>query len=177
MFVYSVKSSKLRLILLMALVAAAVAAMIILSDSDTPAANDGGIVLRASDAAERTAFLSQFGWKINPDPVEVTEIVIPAELDEGYSAYNEIQKSQSLDLTLYAGKRAKRWTYAVLNYPGYGERADCIRANIIVYEGMVIGGDICSTELNGFVHSFDFPQTSTPTKNVETSTVPTQKAS
>lgn len=174
MFVYSVKSSRLKLILLMALVAAAVAAMLILSDSDTPAANDGGIVLRASDAAERTAFLSQFGWEFEPDPVEVTEIIIPSELDEGYAAYNEIQKAQSLDLSLYAGKRAKRWTYAIKNYPGYEGASGCVQANIIVYEGMVIGGDICSTELDGFVRGFDFPspETSAPqtTESAETAT-------
>ena len=32
-----------------------------------------------------------------------------------------------------------------------------VQANILVYEGAVIGGDICSTELDGFMQGFDFP--------------------
>ena len=71
--------------------------------------------------------------------------------------YNEIQKAQNLDLTPYAGKRAKRWTYNIKNYPGYEGDSGTVQANILVYEGAVIGGDICSTELDGFMQGFDFP--------------------
>ena len=103
------------------------------------------------------AFLSQFGWDIEEDPVEVAEVIIPAEFDRGYEKYNEIQKAQNLDLTPYAGKRAKRWTYNIKNYPGYEGDSGTVQANILVYEGAVIGGDICSTELDGFMQGFDFP--------------------
>ena len=75
----------------------------------------------------------------------------------GYEKYNEIQKAQNLDLTPYAGKRAKRWTYNIKNYPGYEGDSGTVQANILVYEGAVIGGDICSTELDGFMQGFDFP--------------------
>ena len=68
---------------------------------------------QASNASERAAFLSQFGWEIEEDPVEVAEVINPAEFDRGYEKYNEIQKAQNLDLTPYAGKRAKRWTYNI----------------------------------------------------------------
>ncbi|MDD7216643.1 MAG: DUF4830 domain-containing protein, partial [Oscillospiraceae bacterium] len=85
------------------------------------------------------------------------EVIIPAEFDRGYEKYNEIQKAQNLDLTPYAGKRAKRWTYNIKNYPGYEGDSGTVQANILVYEGAVIGGDICSTELDGFMQGFDFP--------------------
>ena len=68
-----------------------------------------------------------------------------------------MQKAQNLDLTPYAGKRAKRWTYNIKNYPGYEGDSGTVQANILVYEGAVIGGDICSTELDGFMQGFDFP--------------------
>ena len=84
-------------------------------------------------------------------------MIIPAEFDRGYEKYNEIQKAQNLDLMPYAGKRAKRWTYSIKNYPGYEGADGTVQANILVYEGAVIGGDVCSTELDGFMQGFDFP--------------------
>lgn len=158
MFVYTVKSSKLKLIALIVLIAAAVIATIYVSRNDTPAAQDGAISLKAGNEQERLAFMSQFGWEVDEDPVEVTEIIIPNEFDEVYETYNDIQKKQNLDLSLYSGKRVKRWTYSVCNYPGYEAKPNYIQANILVYEGMVIGGDICSVELNGFMHGFDYPE-------------------
>ena len=56
-------------------------------------------------------------------------------------------------MTEFAGERAKCWTYTVKNYEGY-ENQECIHANILVYDGKVIGGDICSVELDGFMHGF-----------------------
>lgn len=157
MFVLSLKSSKLKLAAIVLVAALAVAALFWLARSDEPAVNDGGISLKASTAAERIAFLSQFGWDVDEDPVEVAEVIIPAEFDDAYEMYNGIQKSQNLDLLPYAGKRAKRWTYAVNNYPGYEDRKGIVQANLLVYEGAVIGGDICSVELEGFMQNFEFP--------------------
>lgn len=156
MFVFSVKSSKLK-IALTAFAAVLAAAIVLLINRGKPAVKDNAISLKASNASERTAFLSQFGWEIEEDPVEVAEVIIPAEFDRGYEKYNEIQKAQNLDLTPYAGKRAKRWTYSIKNYPGYEGADGTVQANILVYEGAVIGGDICSTELDGFMQGFDFP--------------------
>lgn len=157
MFVFSIKSSKLKIALTAFAAVLAVAAVVLLINRGRPAVKDNAISLKASNASERTAFLSQFGWEIEEDPVEVAEVIIPAEFDRGYEKYNEIQKAQNLDLTPYAGKRAKRWTYNIKNYPGYEGDSGTVQANILVYEGAVIGGDICSTELDGFMQGFDFP--------------------
>lgn len=56
-------------------------------------------------------------------------------------------------MSLYAAKRVKRWTYRVTNYPGYEDKS-CIQATLLVYDGQVIGGDVCSVELEGFMHGF-----------------------
>ena len=146
---FSIKSSKLKIALTAFAAVLAVAAVVLLINRGKPAVSDNAISLKASNASERTAFLSQFGWEI--------EVIIPAEFDRGYEKYNEIQKAQNLDLTPYAGKRAKRWTYNIKNYPGYEGDSGTVQANILVYEGAVIGGDICSTELDGFMQGFDFP--------------------
>ncbi|MCR4616303.1 MAG: DUF4830 domain-containing protein [Clostridiales bacterium] len=157
MFVFSVRSSKIKLALLIVFVAAAVILLSVFS-KDAPAARDGAVVLKAGNAAERVAFLSQFGWEFEEDPAEVSEVIIPAEFDAAYKEYNDIQLKQNLDLTPYAGKRVKRWTYIIKNYPGHENDRGGVYANILVYQGVVIGGDVCSSEVNGFIQGFDMPE-------------------
>lgn len=161
MFVFSLRANKKRVIILATLIAVIAVALFLTRNSDLPVTDDSGISLKASNEDERIAFLSQFGWEIDEDPVQVEEIVIPEKFDETYEKYNEIQRAQNLDLSVYAGKTAKKWTYTVKNYPGYEVDNSCIRANIIVYEGAVIGGDISSLEQGGFMQGFDFPETQT----------------
>jgi hypothetical protein len=43
----------------------------------------------------------------------------------------------------------------VLNYPDYD---DTVVADIIVYNNMVIGGDIQATAMDGFMSGLEFPQ-------------------
>lgn len=160
MFVYSVKTSKSKIAALVAaIIAIVVAVVMVIGKSDSPAATDPTLNLKAENAEQRAAFLSQFGWKFSQDPVEVTEIMIPSDFSLGYAEYAEMNKSSGFDLEAYKGMRAKRWTYDILNYPGYENKTGYIQANILVFNGIVIGGDICSLEQNGFMHSFDFPTT------------------
>lgn len=157
MFVFTVRSSKIKTALLIVLTAIAVGSLLWFTMNDKPAASDGVISLKAENEEQRLAFISQFGWDVDKDPVEVTEIIVPTEFDEVYEKYNEIQKEQNLDMSLYSGKRVKRWTYSVNNYPGYEARKDVIQLSILIYEGTVVGGDVSSIELNGFMHGFDYP--------------------
>lgn len=120
-----------------------------------PASKIGSYNMRASSTEERRAFFSQFGWEISEDPLEVKEVVIPTEFDETYEEYNTLQKKQGLDLSKYKGKRVKFWSYEIKNYPAHENSDGAIRGNILVYEGIVIGGDICNIELDGFMHEFN----------------------
>ena len=158
MFVFSVKADKPKLLLILcAVVIILVTLAFFLKDGKKTVVNEGGISYKASNEEERITFLSQFGWKINEDPVEVTEVIIPSEFDDVYSSYNEIQKNQNLDLELYKGMRAKKWVYEVKNYPGYAADSGCIRATILVIDGLVVGGDVSSIEVEGFMQGFEFP--------------------
>lgn len=107
--------------------------------------------LSAEGEAGRIGFLQQFGWTVDPEPVEVAEVTIPAQFDEVYERYNQIQQEQGLDLTNYAGKTCKRWVYEVQNYPRQDQR---VLATLLIYDGRVIGGDIGSANLDGFMTSF-----------------------
>ena len=155
MFVYSIKSKHIKVALLVIFVIVTAISLFILS-KESQQTGKSGMSIKASSHEERVAFLSQYGWEIDAEPVEVQEVIIPSEFDDVYNAYNEIQKAQGFDLTVYAGVRVKRWTYMIKNYKGYEDK-DCIHANILVYDGLVVGGDVCSVELDGFMHGFSQP--------------------
>lgn len=158
MFVYSVNKRQIRFAFIILLLIIMCIALSVLTKQSVETAKANEFNLKASDSDERIAYLSQFGWCVEEEPCEVKEVIIPAEFDEVYDNYNKIQLEQGFDLTKYCSKRVKKWTYIVTNYPGY-EDSECIRATLLIYDGNVIGGDICSVELNGFMHSFIKPQT------------------
>lgn len=172
MFVLSLKSSSVKAALLGTLIVVCAVAGVYVAGRSVEASVEtakNGIDYSAADAEQRLAFLSQFGWEASPDPAEVREIIIPAEFDTAYEKYNTMQHEHGLDLAKYCGKRAKRWTYEIKNYPGY-ENSDMVQANIFVLDGKVIGGDICSLELNGFMQSFLYPQKESSSKNATATT-------
>lgn len=153
MFLVSLKSLKGKLILLVAAVTAVVIVFAVISNSEnaqkaTP--TDGTLNFSASNEDERMNFIAQLGLTVESEPSGVTEVIIPEEFDETYTNYNEIQKQTGLDLEPYKGCTAKKWTYTVTNYPEY-EGSQSIKINLLVYKGKIIGGDICSVELDGFM--------------------------
>ena len=162
MYVVSVKSSKLKAVVaVIVLTAFLLLGIIYIAGKKNDAAEKQSkqIDLRAETAQERIAFLSQFGWSVEEDPAGVKETVIPDSFDEVYERYNELQKEQGFDLTPYCGTRVKQWSYRVLNYPGNESNSEQIRANLLVCNGVVIGGDISSTALDGFMQPFDSLET------------------
>ena len=82
------------------------------------------------------------------------DVTIPAQFDKVFAGYNELQKSQGLDLSKYKKKAVTRYTFAVTNYDGY---EGTVYANVLTHRGRVIGGDICSADVNGFIHGFEKP--------------------
>lgn len=160
MFVISIKSKDLKKYSLCVLAGVLVTIGGVYAVSATPAqvvTNLNGIVLTASTDEERIAFLSQFGWEIEEEAIEVKEIVIPTEFDDVYWQYNELQVTQNFDLTQYYGARVKLWKYEIKNYPGYEDTDGIIQANLLVLDGVVIAGDVSSIELGGFMHTFEMP--------------------
>ena len=104
---------------------------------------------------DRIAFLGQYGWEVSPTPSEEVTLTLPEEFDKIMKTYNELQKQQGLDLSRYKGKNVTRYTYEITNYPAASGK---VLANVVVYKNRVIGGDICSTDINGFIHGFAAPK-------------------
>jgi len=107
-----------------------------------------------SSNEKRVAYLNAFGWEVLEEPIATQEMLIPEELDDSYQEYLALQNQQGFDLTQYAGKRAKRYTYEVTNYPT-GETG--VQANLLIYKNRVIGGEVLSPTMNGFLHGLNGP--------------------
>ena len=104
---------------------------------------------------DRVAYLEGYGWQVLEEPLATEELLIPEEMDESYDDYLALQTSQGFDLEQYTGKRVKRYTYEITNYPT-GEAG--IQAGLLIYKNTVIGGDVLSPQLGGFIHGLEMPE-------------------
>lgn len=88
---------------------------------------------------DRIAYLNGLGWQVSANPVITEELLIPETFDESYDDYLALQSQQGFDLTQYCGKRVKRYTYDVTNYP---DSEVGVQAALLVYKNKVIGGQL-----------------------------------
>jgi len=158
MFIYSMRAGTIRFFGIVCVALAALVTLIAFVPELQPAAATSGEVTEESETVsfekirsneDRVAFLAQFGWAVDSIPTESTTVTIPREFDKVFAAYNEMQRAQGLDLSVYSGKTVERYTYTVTNYQGH---EGTVLANLLIYRGRVIGGDICSADSRGFVH-------------------------
>ena len=99
-------------------------------------------------------FLSGYGWVSSNTP-ECREIIIPQDFSEVYEQYNQIQKEQGYDLSKYRTDKVLQYTFKILNYcDEKGAVLSNVEAHILVKGGEIIGGDISSAELSGFLAGF-----------------------
>lgn len=99
---------------------------------------------------ERVAYLQSFGWQVQEEPAETREVMIPAQFNDVYTAYNVMQQAQGFDLKPYAGEVCTQYLYKVENYPNESE----VYATLLVYGEEIIGGDVASAKVDGFMHGF-----------------------
>lgn len=96
---------------------------------------------------DRIKIAEMLGWQVDSEPLEIEEVMIPEKFDEVYSQYNELQKSMGFDLEKHKGDRCKRYSYKIKNYGSDEE----VVLNMIIYKDKVIGGDVSSRALGGFM--------------------------
>ncbi|HPE15878.1 MAG TPA: DUF4830 domain-containing protein [Oscillospiraceae bacterium] len=104
--------------------------------------------LKDNDA--RVGYLQSLGYEVEPEPLSSAELTVPLTLDGVYADYAALQEEQGYPLADYCGRRAVRYTYAVTNYPT-GEAN--VQANLLICDGTVIAGDLCSVALDGWMRA------------------------
>ena len=102
---------------------------------------------------DRLAYLSGLGWQVSPQPMATEELLIPEEFADSYQGYLKLQADQGFDLTQYRGKRVKRYTYQLTNYPA---QAEPVQISLLIYRDKVIGGQIQSSS-GSFLHGLALP--------------------
>ena len=105
------------------------------------------LVFRISQEKPQPVFseiIRQMGYDdVSETPYEVVEFEIPMKFNSVWENYNNLLKEKGYDLSLYKGKKCKRYTYMI--------PSENARANIIVSDGKIIGGDISSITLDGIM--------------------------
>ena len=117
----------------------------------------GAFVLFNDENSKNIKFLKSYGWEVESKPVEEAEINIPEVFDDIYENYNILQTEAGLDLTPYAGMKAKRYTYILKNFPY--DTDEQVRANVITVNKEPVAGDIMTVSLGGFMYSLNFNET------------------
>lgn len=131
--------------------AAVVAALILTLGSRAVTASAEVKNIRTND--DRLAYLGGLGWQVSPQPIATEELLIPKEFDDSYAGYLKLQEDQGFDLSQYCGKRVKRYTYQLTNYPTQEEP---VQIALLIYKNRVIGGQIQSAS-GSFLHGLSLP--------------------
>ena len=146
MFIRSVKLKRPMLWAAIAAVLIVTAAVFLIG----AARKESAPVYSMTTEAERQRFIADMGWKTSEKYTECRSVTIPAEWNEVYEQYNKLQKQQGFDLEKFKGKTVEVYTYPVLNYEGHTDKG-CMQLTLMVCSGELIGGDVCCTELDGFM--------------------------
>lgn len=156
MFVVTARLNKKKILICILILAAIAAVVLVLTGSGrkAQAASLPKLTAKVKSNEQRVSYLQGLGWEVSQTPLEEQEVTIPKTFNEIYTSYNELQKAQGFDLTDYAGLRVTRYTYEVRNYP---DASDTVVADLLVYKHKVIGGDVQSTALDGFMQGLEYP--------------------
>ena len=157
MFIYSLKATTLKFfgVVCVALITLIVLIAFVEPYEPVNAGDTAQITVnygKINSANDVRDFLMQFGWETDDEPLESVNVTVPQKFDRVISEYNQIQRMQGLNLEKYKGKEVLRFTFKIKNYTNSDEE---VYANVIVYKKKVIGGDLCSADVNGFIHGFD----------------------
>ncbi|MBP8640216.1 MAG: DUF4830 domain-containing protein [Oscillospiraceae bacterium] len=148
MFVLTLKWNK-KIALLVVIAVAVVLCAIIFSIGSGDGSAKPAAASKVKTNEDRVMFLQALGWEVDEAPISEKTVVIPKEFSKIYETYNQLQLDQGYDLSEYSGLEATIYTYTVTNYSGYTGN---VVADLYVMNYEVIGGDIHSLAIDGFMH-------------------------
>ena len=104
--------------------------------------------LNAQNNADRLSFIDSLGITVESNQPQSKTVLIPEVFYEVYNDYNALQQAAGYDLSLYKGCEVTIYSYDITPPQNYtGESV----VNLIVYKDKIIGGDISSTALGGYM--------------------------
>ena len=159
MFIYSIRASTVRFFACIFICLAVLVLLLTLGNAETVYASAEGREINYGGMKtneDRIAFIESFGVKVDIEPVREETFTMPEDFDRIISGYNQIQKTQGLDLTKYARKRVTHYAYKVTNYDSDG----AVYVNLLMHKNRVIAADISSTDGDGFVYGLTDVDTS-----------------
>ena len=150
MLVMSVKLSTIKIAAVVGVLVLIAAVLVWPSGNVGASAQPNAQEVKLSDNTAKVEYLKELGYEVDPAPIEVREVLIPARFTKVYEQYNEIQKQQGFDLLSYAGKRVKQYCYQVTNY---AETDESVKAQLLLYNDRIIAADLSSMSPDGFVQA------------------------
>lgn len=149
MFTKCLKLTKKRAVIIILIAAALMLAAVMLRSS--PGCSFGvSELINVTSAEGRIKYLSKLGWEADVSTEEYKYVLIPKEFEGVMLSYSKLQTEQGYDFASFGGLECKQYTYVVTNYPASDET---VYATLYIKGGRVIGGDIHSASINGFMHT------------------------
>lgn len=85
---------------------------------------------------------------------EKETVTLPEREDASWKRYLAMQAESGYDMTPYCGMEAVKFRCRIGNHP----EGENVYANLYLIKGKVIGGDIMSPALDGFMHGLKMPK-------------------
>lgn len=149
MFTKCLKLTKKRAVIIILIAAALMLAAVMLRSS--PGCSFGvSELINVTSAEGRIKYLSKLGWEADVSTEECKYVLIPKEFEGVMLSYSKLQTEQGYDFASFGGLECKQYTYVVTNYPAPDET---VYATLYIKGGRVIGGDIHSASIDGFMHT------------------------
>lgn len=137
MITASVKTSRTKIIGILCIILAVIIAVILFFGGNAAGDTAESVSRRVTDNEQRREYLASKGLETAGEPSSVEDIVLPAEMDEVLSEYNEMQKTAGFDLSPYLGKTVKKYVYPLSREPE-------TFATLYIYDNRIIAADIAS---------------------------------
>ncbi len=147
MFVMTMKWNKRKALFIVIAAALLLCALVVIIGAGSRGGKAPSQTAKTNE--ECIMFLNSLGWEVESTPLEEKTVIIPKEFSDVYENYNALQLEQGYDLSGFRGLEVTIYTYTVTNYAGF---KGTVVADLYIYQGQVIGGDIHTLAIDGFMH-------------------------
>lgn len=149
MFTKCLMLTKKRAVIIIIIAAAIMTAAVILCSA--PGCSFGASeLINVSSMEGRQKYLMKLGWEIDTSSEESKTVLLPREFEGIMAEYARLQTEQGYDFASYGGLECTQYTYIVTNY---FDSDSTVYATLYIKSGHVIGGDIHSAAIDGFMHA------------------------